>query len=105
MTDRAPEHDQLNERMDEVLTELHVVREQATAAHEEARGAHTQAKRTNGRVDRLDRAVFGRADGTLDDDGGLVGWTRQTRRDIRIVGALVVFVMPVVLFIMDRVIL
>lgn len=97
------EHRRLYERLDEVMA-------MATEARDEARGAHDQARTTNGRVDRVEthvatvrKTLWGRQDDGIQTDGGLVGWARQTRRDIRILGGLVIVVVPVVVEVIDRI--
>lgn len=98
-------------RLEDLAHELHEIHVEARAAHEEARGAHAQALRTNGRVTdlerreaahlvdsgRLTRAVFGRDDGSLDDDGGLYGYVRSQRRDTRLLAAWAVVGLPLVM--------
>jgi len=103
--------DRLEARLEELSREVHETHVEARAAHEEARGAHAQALRTNGRVTdlenreaahlaeshRLTRAVFGRDDGSLNDDGGLYAYVRAQRRDTRLLAAWAVVGLPLVM--------
>ena len=71
------ERRRLHKRLDEVMGV-------ATEARDEARGAHSQARRTNGRVDTLERVVWGEPTSLNHQDGGVVGMVRTLRRDIRV---------------------
>lgn len=100
----------IEEKLSELILDMHTVRVQATAAHEEARGAHSQAKLTNGRVTELERrekqhaedasrmrrALFGADDGSLEDDGGIYHYVRLQRRDTRLLAAWSVVGAPIV---------
>lgn len=106
----------VEDRLEALAREVHETHVEARMAHEEARGAHAQALRTNGRVSdleareklhlaeaqRLAKAVFGRDDGSLDDDGGLYGYVRAQRRDTRLLAAWAVAGLPVVMFVIQR---
>jgi hypothetical protein len=91
-----PEHQSLHQRLDDVMAEV-------KAARQEAQGAHAQAKMTNGRTTRLEdqmirvrRTLWGKEADGMASDGGLVGYVRTQRRDIRLVGAWVVVGLPLV---------
>jgi len=92
MTDHAP----LDSRLDHIVEKLDAIERQTTA--------------TNGRTARLENqmlrvrgAVWGREDVGLESDGGLVGYVRQTRRDIRLLAATVIFLMPLVTVLIQRI--
>lgn len=103
--------DGIHGRLEQLSREVHEIHVEARAAHEEARGAHAQALKTNGRVSelehrevahvaeagRLSRAVFGKDDGSLTDDGGLYGYVRAQRRDTRLLAAWAVVGLPMVM--------
>ena len=73
-----------------------------------------QTTLTNARTNKLEKhvqnlrkTVYGPEDeGRLNSDIGLIGWQRQMRRDIRLVGAAVVFLAPflvvLLIFLLER---
>lgn len=103
--------DAVEAKLDDLVREVHDIHVEVRAAHEQARGAHAQGLKTNGRVselehrervhkaeaERLLKAMFGDDDGSLRDDGGVYGYIKAQRRDLRLLAAWAVVGLPLVM--------
>ena len=88
------EHRQLYQRLDEVMD---VAREAVV----EAKGAHQASRRTNGRVDVLEAALWGDPTSLDARQAGVVGTIRSLRRDVRIgLSVITVLMLPTALVVL-----